>query len=76
MKDNISLVLYGNTGSGKSTLGNTLLGKLNEFIESNRVESETKITLSKNGNFEDIPTSVTDTPGLQDADNEYSLELQ
>lgn len=76
MSQKISLVLYGNTGAGKSTLGNTLLGHLNEFKESNQVESETKVTISKEGQFNNLITSVTDTPGLQDAENEDQIHLK
>ena len=76
MSQKISLVLYGNTGAGKSTLGNALLGHLNEFKESNQVESETKVTISKEGQFNNLITSITDTPGLQDAENEDQIHLK
>ena len=44
-----SIVVFGNTGSGKSTLSNTLVGSNIAFKESDDVESETMETKGKNG---------------------------
>ena len=61
------IVVFGNTGSGKSTLSNTLVGMENAFQESEDVESETMETRGKNGIFDKQPTFVIDTPGIHDA---------
>ena len=42
-----SIAVIGLTGSGKSTISNTLINKENEFKESNDVESETLETIGK-----------------------------
>ena len=44
-----SIVVFGNTGSGKSALSNTLVGSENVFKESDDVESETMETKGENG---------------------------
>jgi hypothetical protein len=62
-----SLVVFGNTGSGKSCLSNTLVGSDNAFKESKEVESETMETIGKHGVFDGQPTFIIDTPGLHDA---------
>jgi energy-coupling factor transporter ATP-binding protein EcfA2 len=62
-----AIVVFGNTGSGKSTLSNTLVGIENAFQESEDVESETMETKGKNGIFDNQPTFVIDTPGIHDA---------
>lgn len=61
-----TLVVFGNTGSGKSTLGNTLLGR-DQFATSDDVVSETKETIGAEGVFMNQPVYVIDTPGLQDS---------
>ena len=62
-----AIVVFGNTGSGKSTLSNTLVGSENAFQESEDVESETKETKGKNGVFDNQSTFIIDTPGIHDA---------
>ena len=62
-----SIVVFGNTGSGKSTLSNTLVGRENAFKESEDVESETMETKGKNGIFDNQSTFIIDTPGIHDA---------
>ena len=56
-----SIVVFGNTGSGKSCLSNTLVGMENAFQESENVESETMETKGKNGVFDNQPTFIIDT---------------
>ena len=68
-----SIVVFGNTGSGKSTLSNTLVGIENAFKESEDVESETMETKGKNGIFDGQPTFIIDTPGIHDASGLVSL---
>ena len=61
-----SIVVFGNTGSGKSALSNTLVGSENVFKESDDVESETMETKGENGIFDNQPTFIIDTPGIND----------
>ena len=42
-----TILLFGQTGVGKSSLGNYLLNDHNAFKISDKPESETKITLGK-----------------------------
>ena len=62
-----AIVVFGNTGSGKSALSNTLVGSENAFKESEDVESETKETIGKYGLFDNQSTFIIDTPGMHDA---------
>lgn len=61
-----SIVVFGITGSGKSTLSNTLIGSENAFKESDEVESQTMETKGITGIFDNQPTFVIDTPGIHD----------
>ncbi|KAG4085979.1 P-loop containing nucleoside triphosphate hydrolase protein [Neocallimastix lanati (nom. inval.)] len=73
-----SLILIGETGNGKSSLGNFILKK-NVFPVSDNPESETKITRGEHGGnnvTDDI--FVIDTPGLMDAegtDKEHLIQM-
>ena len=73
-----SLILIGETGNGKSSLGNFILKK-NVFPVSDNPESETKITRGEHGGSnvtDDI--FVIDTPGLMDAegtDKEHLIQM-
>ena len=73
-----SIAVIGLTGSGKSTISNTLINKENEFKESNNVESETQETIGKEGKFNNRNVYIIDTPGLYDShgrDNVHLLEM-
>ena len=66
MSTKSSILLFGQTGVGKSSLGNVLLNDLNAFKISNKPESETKNTVGKFNEQKDI--FVIDTPGCQDSE--------
>lgn len=61
--------MIGSTGSGKSSLLNTLCGKINEFKVSAKEESETLETSCKLLQFResDVKVNFIDTPGLADS---------
>ena len=62
MSKNIEVLLIGECGSGKSSLGNFLLGKEDAFIVSDMPEKATHfITKQTVDNL-----SIIDTPGLED----------
>jgi predicted GTPase len=73
----INILLFGETGNGKSTLGNHLLGD-NVFRVSDDLKSETKLTFGRQGKGNSSDIFVIDTPGLQDsegADKEHMIQL-
>ena len=72
-----NILLFGETGNGKSTLGNHILG-INAFSVSNDVKSETKTTIGQKGEGDNKGLFVIDTPGLQDtagADKEHMIQM-
>ena len=73
----VNILLFGETGNGKSSLGNHLLGD-DVFKVSNDVKAETKITFGRQGKGASSDLFVIDTPGLQDtegADKEHMIQL-
>ena len=65
----IGLVAFGEVGTGKSTLCNTLIGSQGEdFVESEKTEAQTFETIGKEGTFGNQGTFLIDTPGLGDAE--------
>jgi len=62
-----NILLFGETGNGKSSLGNFLLGN-NVFKVSADVKAETKVTFGREGVGDSKDLFVIDTPGLQDTD--------
>ena len=73
----VSILLFGETGNGKSTLGNQLLGD-SAFKVSADVHSETKLTYGRQGKDENSFLYIIDTPGLQDsngADKQHMIQL-
>jgi GTP-binding protein EngB required for normal cell division len=72
----IGLVVFGEVGTGKSTLCNTLIGSNNQvFVESERTESQTLETIGKEGNFGSQDTFLIDTPGIGDAERNDAAHL-
>ncbi len=75
--EKICFVLFGETGHGKSTLGNGILGK--EIFKTNdTMQSVTKEIYESNGIGKSEDIFVIDTPGLNDSEgkeNEYLKKL-
>lgn len=72
----IGLVAFGEVGTGKSTLCNTLIGSNGQdFIESERTESQTLETIGKEGKFGAQDTFLIDTPGIGDAERNDAAHL-
>ena len=75
MSNRINLILLGETGVGKSSLGNFILNDPYAFSISNNPESETKITcgkISKDNKY----IFVIDTPGFQDSQGKDKEHLE
>ena len=70
-----SIAVIGLTGSGKSTISNTLISIENEFKESNCVESQTQETIGKEGTFNNRKVYIIDTPGLYDSHGNDNIHL-
>lgn len=76
MNTRIGLVAFGEVGTGKSTLCNTLISSnKNDFVESERTEAQTFETIGKEGNFSSQHTFLIDTPGLGDAERNDAAHL-
>ena len=69
-----NLVLIGETGDGKSSLGNFILGK-QVFSVSDKPQSETQFTKGEYGDNEKRDIFVIDTPGLQDTEGKEREHL-
>ena len=76
MESKATIALLGLTGSGKSALGNTLTSKINFFIESNNPESQTQEVIGSEGQFNNKPVYIIDTPGLYDSNNQDNAHLE
>ena len=66
------ICLLGSTGTGKSSLANSILGK-EAFKVSNDLKSETKVTeghfsMLSTKEIKDIATIILDTPGFGDSE--------
>jgi len=72
----IGLVAFGEVGTGKSTLCNTLISSDGSaFIESEKTEAQTFETIGKEGHYDGQKTFLIDTPGLGDAERNDATHL-
>jgi len=69
--DEVTLILLGKTGHGKSTLCN-LLGDTSDFLVSDSIQSCTKTINQKEyiNNENKVKISIIDTPGFSDSDGD------
>jgi GTPase Era involved in 16S rRNA processing len=73
----LKLVLIGETGVGKSQLGNFILKKNNCFKVGHSQDSETKEIIEGNSNIEGCNITIVDTPGFGDTrDNNNTIDNQ
>ena len=68
VKKALKLVLIGETGIGKSKLGNFILQKKYAFKVGDTSKSETKSIIEHNSNVDGMELTIMDTPGLNDTD--------
>jgi len=68
VKKALKLVLIGETGIGKSKLGNFILQKKDAFKVGDTCKSETKSIIEHNSNVDGMELTIMDTPGLNDTD--------
>ena len=73
----IGLVAFGEVGTGKSALCNTLVGSDGSaFVESEKTESQTLETIGKKGKYGNQDTFLIDTPGLGEAERNDAVHLE
>lgn len=65
----IGIIVFGEVGTGKSTLCNTLINQKNAFHESDDVNAETLETIAKDGDYKGQKVHVIDTPGMGHSDS-------
>ena len=72
----IGLVTFGEVGTGKSTLCNTLISlDGSPFIECKKTKAQTFETIGKEGNYDGQKIFLIDTPGLGDAERNDPIHL-